>query len=173
MSYHELAIIFRKGNISIKLLLPIAVLAGCLIFLPNDVKVLLSVDLFAEKYKEYIGPAFLISSVIVTLTFILYIYNGIDHKFRLNKIGKQIRESVKNLTYYEKSLLREFFLLGSDTIPMPLQNATVAGLLNKRIIYQVGAYGGISYREPCLNFNDRYRKKEYHTRFNRLAFNTI
>lgn len=147
------SLFLEKGNISLKLLLTIAVLSGCLIFLPDNIKTLLSVNLFANKYKEFIGPSFLVSTVLVSLGFFQFVYNKFNRKIQFNHIEKQIKENLKSLTYQEKSVLREFYLLGCDTLAMPLQNPTIAGLIAKRIIYQVGSFGGISYREPCLNYS--------------------
>lgn len=153
----------EKGNISFKLLLTISALAGCLVFLPTHLKQTLSVDLFANKYKEYIGPVFLVSTVLLLLNLVLLISNQVSKSMRVVRLKKEIIKNVSNLSNVEKSILREFYLYASDALPLPLQNAAVAGLISKRILYQVGNYGGVTYGEPCLNYSITTLAKKYIT----------
>jgi hypothetical protein len=151
----------EKGNISLKLLLTISALTGCLVFLPIHLKQILSVDLFAQNYKEYIGPVFLVSTVLLVLNLILLISNQISKSLRVRKVKSEILENISTLSYTEQSILREFYLQGSDALPLPLQNATVAGLIGKRILYQIGSFGGVTHGEPCFNYSITSTAKKY------------
>jgi hypothetical protein len=142
----------ENGKISIRFLLPIALLSASFLFLPELWKQKLHIDNLSDTYAQYIGPAFLISSVLILIDITVYIYNSIRLVFTRSKNKKNIKNHISKLTSSEKAVLREFFMNGHDTIPLPFTHPTVAGLINKWILVQVSSHGGIFYGEPCFNF---------------------
>ena len=54
---------------------------------------------------------------------------------------KSIIKDITRLDFHEKALLREFYINGKNTLQLPINNDTVVGLTNKRIIYQASSTG--------------------------------
>jgi hypothetical protein len=67
----------------------------------------------------------------------------------LNKRSRWIR-NIKRLDEDEKAVLREFIIQGQNTIEMPVENKTVAGLIHKGILEQLGSKGEYSVRGLML-----------------------
>ena len=66
--------------------------------------------------------------------FIIYISNLISKKIRTNKLKKQYLKKINNLDDYEKAILREFYIQGKNSLKMPINDETIAGLLSKGIL---------------------------------------
>lgn len=60
----------------------------------------------------------------------------------------------------EKYLLREFYLQNRDTLALPFIDPTVASLISKGILRQVGNYGENHYGSLSFNFSiSKYARK--------------
>ena len=82
-----------------------------------------------------------------------WIINSINNERLKRKYKKVIIESVNTLDPHEKAVLREFYIQGQDTLKIPMDNPTVSGLINKRILCQVGQYGQMSLVGMLFNFS--------------------
>ena len=70
-------------------------------------------------------------------------------------------ERLKQLDQAEKSVLREFFIQGQNTIKLPMDNSVVAGLLDIGILSSVGQHGRHSLAGMLISMKipDILRKK--------------
>ncbi|MCU0598864.1 MAG: superinfection exclusion B family protein [Desulfobacterales bacterium] len=75
---------------------------------------------------------------------------------RILTMGKAIKKKRQSLQYVkqldenEKSVLREFIIQGQNTIEMPVEDKTIAGLIHKGILEQIGSKGEYSVRGLML-----------------------
>ncbi len=123
-----------------------------LLFLPEEFIGKLELTEFKKDYGKFFGIIFLASSGLLIVFCASWIYKKINSRSLKKKYKALIIESVLNLDSHEKAVLREFYIQGKNTIKIPMDNPTVSGLINKRIIYQVGRYGEMSSVGMLFNY---------------------
>jgi hypothetical protein len=125
-------------KLALKHIWAVAIGTGLLIFLPEHLLKRIRVEQFAQNFGTYIGIAFLFSTLIVAMQ----ITKGLWHAaLKCRKRKKQLKETLLALTRLdprEQAILREFYLQNRNTIQLPFDQATVAGLVRKGILCLVG-----------------------------------
>ncbi|WP_426330130.1 super-infection exclusion protein B [Pedobacter sp. R-06] len=144
--------IFQIGKIPIRIVLLISITSGLLLFLPKPFLQTLQLDPFIKEYGRYIGIAFVASAGFLLLGIAGWCLQQLGRWWQTIRFSKAIKRNLMSLDNQEKSVLREFIFTDSSTLPLPMQNATVAGLVNKRILYQIGNYGGLTFRDITFNY---------------------
>lgn len=111
--------------------------ASCLLFLflPEDTLKKYLLFNFKNKYGEFIGPIFIITSIMVLVMVFKWLVTLIKTKRFFKRRKKSILKSLKNLNSNEIAVLREFVIQGKTTILARLFDETVVSLENKGIIY--------------------------------------
>lgn len=142
----------QNGKISIRFLIPIAIASSCFVFFPSDWKVKLGIQTLSISYGQYFGIAFILAVVLILTDIVSNVYQYFSSKIRRSKIAGFVKEHIENLGWYEKALVREFYITGHDTIFLPINNPTVNGLVSKRILMQISSTGSIVRYEPCFSF---------------------
>lgn len=66
---------------------------------------------------------------------------ALENKRVIEELIDRQKEKLKALDNDEKAVLREFYILGKNTIPIVIDDPTVIGLINKGVIRQVGNQG--------------------------------
>lgn len=115
-----------------------------LIILPQPILVNFHLNDFATKYGLYIGIVAISSGVLLVTESIIYLWNLVLKRQRSKKAKKSALDRLKRLDPAEKSVLREFFLQGQNTIQLPMDHPVVAGLLTSGILVLVGQQGRMS-----------------------------
>lgn len=129
------------------------------LFAPKNYLEYLDLLNFIIKYKPYISSAFLISCVLLFTNTMIYLKS----KFYKLKIKSEIRSYLASLTYYEKAVLREFYIQKKSTLNLPSTNEDVVSLESKLIIYKCSDFGSVTYNNYIL----------YPYRINGYAFKNI
>jgi len=119
-----------KEELSLKFVLLLFVITGLLLFLPKQFITILKLDIFIDKYGEYIGVSFLFSLGYLIISIFLFI----RAKFAISKLKERLFEKLDNLTYLEKCFIREFFIQEKDVIEVPMECTEFTSLYNKGII---------------------------------------
>ena len=125
--------LFDFTKLPTKILFVFFLITGFIIF-SNDKYTKIFAFEKIETYKPLISIVFLISFSILIINFIIYISNLIYQKIRTNKLKKQYLKKINNLDDYEKAILREFYIQGKNSLKMPINDETIAGLLSKKIL---------------------------------------
>jgi len=115
--------------------------SALILFVPERTLARLNLKEFLNDYGKFIGITFLISSAFLLVTLFSYLSRQVTIWRATNKTKRNILNEINNLGFHEKAVLREFSLNGKDILQLPLDNDTVVGLQNKRIIYQVSNTG--------------------------------
>jgi hypothetical protein len=134
-------ILFDIKRIPTKLIFVLWVSTGIIIFVPQDFLLKLNLTDFNKEYGKYVGITFIISTALLVVTVFTTIFQSISRKRNYKKIEEGILKELRTLTIHEKILLSEFYIQNKSTLQLPFDNDTVAGLLNKRIIYQASSTG--------------------------------
>jgi hypothetical protein len=124
---------FDITKLPTKIFLIVSIVAGCFIFLSPEILKKLRLDKF-DEYGAFVGLAFLFSTVLVVVNFSIWIFNKINYRYKLKELKAEYDQAIKNLDLQEKAVLREFFIVGQNSINMPINDAVIAGLLQKKIL---------------------------------------
>lgn len=133
------------NKIPVKLFVLLSIVSGSLLFFPNTVLENLKLTQFEKDYGKYFGIAFIISTGILLMNFAIWLFKKILFNIFVAKNIKAVVSELNNLDTNEKSVLREFFIRQSNTIDLPLDNATVKGLLNKGLLVRISTMGQLSF----------------------------
>lgn len=104
----------------------------------------LFLDNVKEEYGSILGIIFILSTGLVLVNFVIWIFKTIQRKILIKKWKKKFAERVKNFDRFEKSILREFFLYGQKSVEMPIDNPSVSGLLDKNILVMNRQFENVS-----------------------------
>jgi len=133
--------LFDFKQIPTKILAVIWLCSSFILFANKVLVTKLNLQEFLKEYGKYIGISFVISSAFLLVATFVSISSKIRHRNFVKEIGKQIVADLQVLDFHEKALLREFYINGKQTLQLPMDNETVVGLTNKRIIYQTSSTG--------------------------------
>lgn len=86
------------------------------------------------QYGWIVGLVFLISVSFSLLNFFIWIINSITNSFAGKKRIRYLKKQLAQLDTFEQAVLREFALQGKKSIDMPMDDATVGGLLSRGIL---------------------------------------
>lgn len=115
-----------------------------LLFLSEETLTSLKLADFVKKFGLYIGITALTSGVLLTIESISYVWNRVADSISSRKFKKSSLERLNKLDPSEKSVLREFYLQGQNSLKLPMDHPVVAGLINVGIIRLIGQHGRMS-----------------------------
>jgi len=136
--------VLEATKLPTKFIVVIFLASFALLLLPEDNLTSLKLVEFSNKYGIYIGIAALASGALLAVELVGYIWNTINHKVSSRKFKKSSLERLTQLDSSEKSVLREFYLQGQNTLKLPMDHPVVAGLINLGILHLVGQHGRMS-----------------------------
>jgi hypothetical protein len=125
--------VFDITKLPTKIFLVLSLISGFFIFANEELIKKFKLEKF-DEFGQYIGAIFLFSSSLVAINFNIWIFNTIATKIRIRKLKKEFSKRLKELDYYERAVLREFYINGKNSLKMPIDDAVVSGLLNKNIL---------------------------------------
>lgn len=112
----------------------------CLIlFIPEEVAKILAVDIFREKYRIFLGPAFLLTASFCIARIFVHFKRTADEKKKL----KNRQKALHNLTPEEKGYLVQYIENGQNTIYVGIDDGVMGGLLAKGITYRASNVGDL------------------------------
>lgn len=133
--------LFDINKIPTKLIFVIWGSVFLILFVPETYLEKLVLKDFLNEYGKYIGISFVISSTFLFLTLFTYSLEKIKQIYQRKRLKSSIIKYINNLDYHEKALLREYSIKGKSTLQFPMDNETVVGVENKRLIYRASDTG--------------------------------
>ncbi|AEW87291.1 hypothetical protein FCOL_12460 [Flavobacterium columnare ATCC 49512] len=149
------------NKIPTKLFVLISLVSGSLLFLPNSILENLKLSKFETDYGKYFGIAFLFSTGILIMNFIIWLTKKVLLFFLKIKYDKKLESELNDLDRSEKAVLREFYINNQSSIKLPLDDATVKNLLNKRILIRISEMGEFTIGGMLfpMKINDKIKNK--------------
>lgn len=119
----------------------IAIGTGLLLFGPEALPRALRLEKLLQNYGEYIGGVFFLSALLAVIHTTIAAWTTIARwRARSHRLGQSLIELTR-LDPKEKEVLREFCLQRQSTLQLPVDQATVAGLIDKGILRIAGHIG--------------------------------
>lgn len=125
-------------KLPLKYIFWIALVSGVLLFLPETWLIALYVKRFSEQYGLFIGFVFLASISLTVINITCWVFNSLRNASTIKKFETQILDDIRDLSSHEKAVLREFFLKDRQTLRLPIDEPTVAGLIKRGILQSIG-----------------------------------
>lgn len=126
--------LFDLTKLPTKFFLLFSLVSSFILFAKENLLLKLHLTELNTKYGWIIGLVFIVCSGLVTINFIIWIFDTIDTKIQKRKYTTLFKESLTRLDIHEKSLIREFFINNQSSIKMPIDDPIVSGLLKKKIL---------------------------------------
>jgi len=133
--------LFEAAKLPTKFIVAIFLASTIPLFLPAEVVFALRLNEIIESYGNYMGVASVLSGSILIIEFAVWVSRGIRKTYLRRKLAKLSKERLKGLDHAEKSVLREFYIQGQNTIKLPMDHPVVAGLLSSGVLSIVGQHG--------------------------------
>jgi hypothetical protein len=109
----------------------------CLIlFVPEHFLSKLKLTEFLLEFGKYVGITFVITSGFLLVVLVTSVIDFFYEKKYREKLEQQIKKSLQELDYYEKSVIREFIIIGKHTLQLPFNDESVVSLTSKGILRQ-------------------------------------
>lgn len=124
---------FDFTKLPTKIFVVTALGSSIFLFMPISITKALHFDKF-NNYAGYVGIAFVFSTILVLVNFIIWIFNKIEYKSKVKKVKKDFRIALEDLDHKEKAVLREFAIQGQHSVKMPYDDTIVSGLIDKGIL---------------------------------------
>lgn len=124
------------NKISNPLLVVISITTAIILFGGEKIHDLLHFSDIDPKYNLLISLSFLVSTVLLFIRFFAYLIQKLKVYFKQRKYRTKLFKILRSLDPSEKAVIREFFLLNSHSIEMPINDPTISGLISKNIIYR-------------------------------------
>ncbi|MFV8352566.1 super-infection exclusion protein B [Flavobacterium sp. XS2P14] len=124
---------FDFTKLPTKIFLVFSIVTGVFIFSDSEILKKLHLDKF-DEYGGYIGLAFLLSTVLVIVNLIIWIFNKLHFEYKLKKLKAEYKQILTELDPKEKAVLREFAIQSQNSVTMPYDDTVVSGLIDKGIL---------------------------------------
>lgn len=121
---------------STRYIFAISVISGILLFSPKNIVNNLGVSLFIQKYRVWVGIAFLVSCGFWIADIGVVLLKKQKSKTKLKAKINQREEKVKSLTHEEKEILSYYIDNQTRTQLLPFDSGVVTELVYYNIIYR-------------------------------------
>jgi len=127
--------IFDLTKLPTKFFFLLSAVSGFFLFVDQEfINEKLFLDIAKDRYGWVLGIIFVLCTGLVLVNLVLWIFRSIQRKILIQKWKKKFIQHIKTLDRFEKSIIREFFINGQKSIDMPIDDSSVAGLLDKNIL---------------------------------------
>jgi hypothetical protein len=140
-------------KIPTRIVLIVLISGGLLLAMPDSLLLRLHLNGFMKSYGLWVGFATVFSLVFFLINLGAWAFKKLRGMRRQKAADEGIRHCVEQLDEAEKAVLREFRIQGQNTISLPMNETTVAGLISKRILVRCGGLGSHYIVGPVFPFS--------------------
>ncbi|MCL6272538.1 superinfection exclusion B family protein [Muricauda sp. 2012CJ35-5] len=126
--------LFDLTKLPAKFFLLFAITSAIVLFSPDDFLGRLHLIETRNKYGWIIGLIFISTGILSIINMIVWVYNYVRGEIKFIAAKTNLKEVLVHLDPHEKSVLREMFIQGRSSMEMPMDNQTVAGLVDKNVL---------------------------------------
>lgn len=126
--------LFDLTKLPAKFFFLFSVLSGFILFADKKILQKIHLEKINDSYGWIIGLVFISTTGLVFVNFVIWIFKKVSDKVKFGKVKKEYLERLKSLDFHEKAVIREFAINGKSSIEVPLDDATISGLIEKKIL---------------------------------------
>jgi hypothetical protein len=119
----------------------IAIVCGFLALSPGRWLASVGLEKLVGDYRQYIALGFIVCSAILITDLLAWAFRKLNSQLGRKTQRKKMQHEVAKLDLAEICVPREFAIQCQSTVLLPVDNPVVAGLVQKRVLRQVGAMG--------------------------------
>lgn len=129
------------GKVPTRLFAVLAVASGVLLFLPSLWLERIALTQLREDFAPYVGVVFVLSVSLLAVELGIWCYSKNQLRRRKSLAEAAVIDFMLELDGAEKAVLREFFIAGTRSLRLPLEQPAVASLLNAGVLVQATSSG--------------------------------
>lgn len=133
--------LFDIGKLPSKVVALVCAVSAIILFSPTTFHEKLHTKDLVDRYGLFVGLAFIASAALLGLNIIIWMYGHLARSWRRSRWRRDLAKAISRLDHAEISVLREFFIQGKQTLMLPVDEPTVAGLLRKGMLHSVSTVG--------------------------------
>lgn len=127
--------LFDLTKLPAKFFFLFAVVSGFILFADETLLRKIHLEKINETYGWIIGLVFITTTGLIIVNFIIWLFNKISYQIKFYKVKKEFIQSLRNLDFHEKAVLREFLINNKTSLEVPIDNPTISGLIRKKILF--------------------------------------
>lgn len=131
----------------------IALIAGFLLYAPEETLRNIGLLDFIERFQMWIGIVFLSSTAFFIVAVLVVVGKMIKGGFNKRKNARIRKERLRNLNPDEKEILRYYFEHNTRSLKLSIMNGVVRELESFRIIYLSSEMGGGRAGRTMFSYN--------------------
>lgn len=136
-----IAKLFDIGRLPSRIVAVVALVSGALLFLPERALQIVHTSELVSSHGPHLGLAFVASTALLALNVILWCGKGLTRSQRRRKRLADMTRELERLDPAEQAVLREFLFQQRDSLLLPVDEPSVAGLVRKGILDEVSTVG--------------------------------
>ena len=133
--------LFDIGKLPSKVVALVFLVSTTILFSPSALHEKLHTKELLDRYGLFVGLAFIASGALLGLNVFIWVYGHFGRKLRRARWQRDLAKAITRLDHTEISVLREFFIQGKQTLMLPVDEPTVAGLLRKGLVHSASTVG--------------------------------
>jgi Super-infection exclusion protein B len=138
-----LSALFDISKLPTKVVAMVALVSTFILFAPNEWLIRLSLDSVRTSQGLLLGLAFVMSVALLGLNTGIWTMSALQRWNQRRIWLAALQTVIGQFDHAEKAVLREYYLQARDTLSMPVDDPTVAGLLAKRVLRYVARQGAV------------------------------
>lgn len=136
-----IAKIFDITKLPTKFVALAALVSSFLLFAPARALIALRLREWSGAHGGQVGLVWVVSIGLICLNVALWLLKTVRDRWRRLRLSARLESEIEHLDPSEIAVLREFMLQRKDTITLPIDESTVAGLFRKGFLERVGGLG--------------------------------
>jgi hypothetical protein len=129
------------AKVPTRLVAVLAIASGVLLFLPPLWLARMALAQLREDFAPYAGAVFVVSASLLAVELGIWSYGRVQRQRRRKATETAVQDYMLELDGAEKAVLREFFIAGTRSLRLPLEQPAVASLLNAGVLVQAASSG--------------------------------
>jgi hypothetical protein len=133
--------LFDIGKLPTKVVALACLVSLAILFSPDPLHEKLHTKHLVDSYGFIVGLVFISSAALIAINTIIWAFARVSQVRRIAKRKRDLNRYIAGLDPAEVSVLREFFIQNKQTLVLPVDEPTVAGLIANGLLCQVGKLG--------------------------------
>ena len=133
--------LFDIEKLPSKVVALVCVVSGTILVLPASLHEKLHTKKLIDEFGQFFGLAFVAATTFLLLNILIWLFGLLVQVWKRFRTKVRLAVEVNRLDHAQISVLREFYLQRKQSIMLPVDQPTVAGLFANGMLIRVGRFG--------------------------------